>query len=238
MNTRVFVVEDELIHGEAIKIAIEEAGFELAGECNHADLAFDLIRKERPDVLLVDIALPGFLNGITLAEKVNKELGIPHVFTTSFTQDEVIKQAVATKPAGYLRKPIEATNLKAAVMIALESNRKSNKTIAENNTNCVFAKVGDKLVRVNLDDIVMVKADGENCISLVLEKKEILCRSTLKEFCTQLPSTFVHVHRSYCINLNHLESFNEREQTAVLKGHTAPVARGYRKDFLNSLRKV
>ena len=43
MKTRVFIVEDELIHAEALKIALEEAGLELAGECNNADSAFDKI---------------------------------------------------------------------------------------------------------------------------------------------------------------------------------------------------
>ncbi|HPR32413.1 MAG TPA: response regulator transcription factor [Prolixibacteraceae bacterium] len=236
---RVFVVEDELIHLEAIKIAIEEAGLELAGECNDADDAFDLIKKAMPDVLLVDIALPGWNNGITLAKKVHGELGIPHIFTTSFTQDEIIQQAVATHPAGYLRKPVDPVNLKAAVQLALSSRAEEAKTSPVSSTaETVYAKIGDKLVRVNIAEIILVKADGENCISLVLEKREIACRTTLKEFARQLPSRFIQVHRAYYINLDHLDSFNEREQTAVLKGHSAPVARNFRKGFLNSIRKV
>jgi DNA-binding LytR/AlgR family response regulator len=235
---KVFIVEDEPIHAEAIKIAIEEAGYELVGECNNADLAFNLIKKAMPDVLLVDIALPGLLNGITLAAKVHEELAIPHIFTTSFTQDEVIKQAVATGPAGYLRKPVDPVNLKAAVQIALNCRPKNNFDTDLFSPKTVFAKVGDKLVRINIDDILMVKADGENCISIVLEKKEISCRTTLKEFSSQLPSSFIQIHRSFLINIDHLDSFNEREQTVFLKGHTAPVARNFKKDFLNTIRKV
>jgi DNA-binding LytR/AlgR family response regulator len=235
---RVFIVEDELIHLESIKIAIEEAGYELVGECGNADLAFDLIKKAAPDVVLVDIALPGLLNGITLATKVHEELAIPHIFTTSFTQDEVIKQAVATQPSGYLRKPVDPVNLRAAVQIAMCRQPQNNHDPEGNPSKTVFAKIGDKLVRINIDEILMVKADGENCISLVLEKKEVSCRTTLKEFSSQLPSNFILVHRSYFINIDHLDCFNEREQTAILKGHSAPVARNYRKDFLNSIRKV
>jgi len=238
MSITVFIVEDELIHAEAIKIAIEEAGYELVGECNNADLAFDLIKQAKPDVLLVDIALPGLLNGITLAAKVHEELAIPHIFTTSFTQEDVIKQAVSTQPSGYLRKPVDPVNLRAAVQIAVCCQPQNNNNTEGNPSKTVFAKIGDKLVRINIDEILMVKADGENCISLVLEKKEVSCRTTLKEFCKQLPSNFIHVHRSYLINIDHLDSFNEREQTAVLKGHSAPVARNYRKDFLNSIRKI
>jgi DNA-binding LytR/AlgR family response regulator len=236
MTTRVFIVEDELIHAEALKIAIEEAGLELAGECNDADSAFDKIVREKPDVLLVDIALPGLNNGITLAARVHDELNIPHIFTTSFTDDAVIAQAVRTNPSGYLRKPVDAINLKAAVQIALGGRKTENPEIQRE--NYLFTRIGDKLVKVTTNDLLMVKADGDNYISLVYEKKEISCRITLRDISRQLPSSFIQVHRGYIINLEHLDSFNEREQTAHLKGHTAPVARNFRKDFLNAIRKI
>lgn len=237
---KVFIVEDELIHLEAIKIAIEEAGLTLVGECGNADLALALVKQAKPDVVLVDIALPGLLNGITLSAKIHEELGIPHIFTTSFTNDEVIAQAVATHPAGYLRKPVDPISLKAAVQIACRTDQKETATAEPDqvSSKTIFTKIGDKLIRINIDDILMVKADGENCISLVLEKKEISCRTTLKEFCKQLPINFIQVHRGYVINIDHLDSFNEREQTAHLNNHTAPVARNFRKDFLNSIRKI
>jgi two-component system, LytTR family, response regulator LytT len=239
MSVKVFVVEDELVHLEALKITIEELGLQLVGECGDADSAYVAIREAMPDVLLVDIALPGLLNGIMLAEKVNRELKIPHIFTTSFDSDEVISQAVKTNPVGYLRKPVDAVNLKAAVQIAV-NNTGSNNTLPNDKQDLetVFVKAGDKLIRVNVDEIVMIKADGENYISLVTERKEILSRTTLKEFCKRLPGNFIQVHRSYYININHLDSFNERDQTAYLKGKAAPVARNYRKTFLNSIEKI
>lgn len=239
MSTRIFVVEDELLHLEAIKITLEEAGMELAGECSDADAAFDLVRKACPDVVLIDIALPGINNGITLAERISREMAIPHIFTTSFTDDAVIKQAVATKPSGYLRKPVDVVNLKAAIQIAMQKSLPDDKvTTKQENYHSVFVKVGDKLVRVDLDEVLIIKADGENCIALVTEKKEFISRTTLKEFCSELPGAFIQTHRSCFINLKQLDSFNEREQFAILKGKTAPVARSFRKDFLNALRKI
>ncbi|MCF8360572.1 MAG: response regulator transcription factor [Prolixibacteraceae bacterium] len=239
-KVKVFFVEDELIHAEAIKIAIDEAGFDCIGECNNADEAYDLIRKANPDVILVDIALPGINNGITLAQQISSELKIPHIFTTSFTQEQVMEQAVSTSPAGYLRKPVDPLNLKAAVKIAVGKGRieQQQNEKAAKSEDALFTRVGDKLVRVNIDEILMVKADGDNCISLVLENRELSCRATLKEISSQLPDAFIQVHRSYFINLNHLDSYNERQQTAYLKGKNAPVARSFRKAFLNAIRKV
>ncbi len=238
MNTRVFIVEDELIHAGALKIALEEAGLELAGECGDADAAFDLIAQAHPGVILVDIALPGVNNGITLAARIHEELKIPHIFTTSFSQDDIIKQAVATHPSGYLRKPVDAVNLKAAVEIALQGNGTPPFPKQGPMKNApVFTHVGDRLVRIHTGDLLMVRADGENYISLIFEKKELSCRTTLKEFCSQLPSSFLQVHRGYVINLEHLDSFNEREQTLSLKGHMAPLGRTYRKLFMEAIRR-
>lgn len=240
MKTRVFIVEDEYIHAEAIKIDLFEAGFDLAGECSDADSAFEKIKASVPDVVLIDIALPGKNNGITLAEKINHQLRIPHIFTTSFSDEEVVTEAIATKPSGYLHKPVDGITLAAAIRLAADNGNKSDRS-ENNNTvdsDMVFAKVGDRLVRINIGELLAVRADGENCIALVTAKKEILCRTTLKEFRRQLPSSFIQVHRSYYINLENLDSFNEREQTVYLKGYQAPVARGFRKAFLNSIHKV
>jgi DNA-binding LytR/AlgR family response regulator len=239
-KVKVFFIEDELVHAEAIKIAIDEAGLNCIGECNNADEAFALVKKAKPDVVLIDIALPGLNNGITLAQKISNELKIPHIYTTSFTQEQVMEQAVSTNPAGYLRKPVDPVNLKAAVKIAMSTNvseQKENETITQNE-EALYTRVGDKLVRVNIDEILIIKADGDNCISIVLENRELSCRTTLKEICSELPNTFIQVHRSYFINLNHLDSYNERQQTAFLKGKNAPVARSFRKAFLNAIRKV
>jgi len=236
MTTRVFIVEDELIHAEALQITLEEAELELAGECNNAEAAFEKIAREKPDVLLVDIALPGLNNGITLAGRVHRELNIPHIFTTSYTDDTVIQQAVSTHPAGYLRKPVDAVNLKAAVQIAI-GNNKTDIPVSPRD-QYLFTRIGDKLVKVNTIELLMVRADGDNYIALVYEKKEISCRLTLREISRQLPPSFIQVHRGYIINLDHLDSFSEREQTAHLKGHTAPVARNFRKDFLNAIQKI
>ena len=240
MKIRVFIVEDEYIHLEAIKIELSEAGFELAGECRDADSAFERIKAACPDVVLVDIALPGKNNGITLAEKINRALNIPHIFTTSFSEEDVVLEAISTNPAGYLHKPVDRVNLAAAIRLAMSHEIRNERTEENPHTGrgMVFARVGDRLVRVNIEDLLAVRADGENCIALVTARKEILCRTTLKDFCKQHPGSFIQIHRSFYINLDNLDTFNEREQTAVLKGYNAPVARSFRKSFLNSIRKV
>ncbi len=238
MSVRIFLVEDELIHAEALKISIEEAGFELVGECNNADEAFDMIKNTQPDVVLVDISLPGVLNGMTLSDRIHRELGIPHIFTTSFTREDIMDQAVATKPAAYLNKPVEIASLLSAVKIAIQ-NKPLNEVPKDGaRSNYFFTRIGNKLVRIHFEDILIVKADGENFVSLISEKKETACRVTLKEVAGYLPESFIQIHRSYFINMDYLDTFSELDQTAILKGHHAPVARSYKKNFMNLIQKL
>jgi DNA-binding LytR/AlgR family response regulator len=238
MSVRIFMVEDELIHAEAMKISIEEAGFELVGECKNADDAFDMIKSAHPDVVLMDIALPGVLNGMTLSDKIHRELGIPHIFTTSFTREDIMDQAVATNPAAYLNKPVETASLLSAVKIAMQNKPFNGEPKDEAKLHYFFTRIGNKLVRIHFEDILIVKADGENFVSLISEKKETACRVTLKEVASYLPESFIQIHRSYFINMDYLDAFNELDQTAILKGHHAPVARSYKKDFMNLIQKL
>lgn len=240
MTTRVFIVEDELIHLTDLTILIEECGYELAGNTDNADDAFDKIKAANPDVVLVDISLPGINNGITVAERINTELDIPHIFTTSLTQDEVIEKAVGTSPAGYLKKPVELSNLKAAIKIALAKSIPQNEEAANKqlNTNLLFTKVGDRLIKIPIDEIRFAKADSDKYISIFLENKELACRISLKELLNQMPETFMQIHRSVVINLDYLCEINEKNQTVNMLGHELSIGRKYRKDLNNRFRKI
>lgn len=237
MTIRIFIVEDELIHLTDLSILLEEAGYELAGSTDNADDAYDKIKDAKPDIILMDISLPGLNNGITLAERINHELAIPHIFTTSLTQDEVIEQAVNTNPAGYLKKPVELSNLKAAVKIAL-SKKTEQKKEHENSPEMLFTKIGDRLVKIPINEIRFAQANTDKYISIFIEKKELAARITLKELLLQLPDNFIQIHRSVVINLDYLCEINERNQTVNMLDHELPIGRKYRKELNNHFRRI
>ena len=113
----VFVVEDELLHAEHTKMSVEEAGFTVAGECDNADQALEAILKAKPDVVLMDISLPGKNNGISVAKALKEKSQIPVIFTSSLNDEETLREAAETAPISYLVKPVEVNNLKAAITI-------------------------------------------------------------------------------------------------------------------------
>ena len=126
-EVRVFVVEDEFLHAEHTKMSVEEAGFEVAGECANADEALVEIIKAKPDVVLMDISLPGKQNGITVAQALNEKTNIPVIFTSSLSDEDTLKEAAETAPVSYLVKPVQAANLKAAITLAaIKPRREAN----------------------------------------------------------------------------------------------------------------
>lgn len=237
---KIFIVEDEELHLETAIMYVEKSGHTVCGSCDNADKAFDEIKTALPDVVLVDIALPGLLNGIGLAQKINRDLSIPHIFTTSFSDDEVIKDAIDTNPKAYLKKPIDMVNLKAAIEIAIQPIKTNNEEIDSPNpiTSLLFTKIGDRLVKIPVKNIKFIKADGDNYSSIFFNNKEVACRKTIKELLKQLPSNFIQIHRSTVININFLSEIKECDQVAIVQNKELPIGRKYKKEFLALLHRI
>lgn len=240
---RIFIVEDEDIHIETATMAIEMAGYRLSGYCSNADKAVDEIKKASPDIVLVDIALPGKNNGIDIAKTLKNDLNIPHIFITSFKDESTIKEAVETNPVTYLTKPVEAPMLMAAVELSQKrSNKEAEAKIPEQSTpsKTFFVKVGDKQIKIESQEIKWIESAGQNYLDIVLTpSKKIAIRSTIKEILSKIDNkSFVQIHRAFAINIKHLEYINESTNSAVINGKEIPIGRTYRKEFEKCIRKI
>lgn len=126
---KVFIVEDEVIIREGLKQKIpwESEGFCFAGEASDGELAYPLIKKERPDILITDIRMP-FMNGLELARLVKKELpNIKILFLSGYDEFEYAKEAIRIGAADYLLKPITSEKLLEAVRKVAESIRQERR---------------------------------------------------------------------------------------------------------------
>lgn len=114
---KIFLAEDEKIVREGIKNGIpwEKYGFEFAGEASDGELAYPLILKSRPDILLTDIRMP-FMDGLELAEMVKKELPDLHImFFSGYDDFSYAKRAIKIGAADYLLKPVSSSQLLEAL---------------------------------------------------------------------------------------------------------------------------
>lgn len=120
---KVFLVEDEIVMRNGIKnnIPWEKEGMEFVGEASDGELAYPLIKKTRPDILITDIRMP-FMDGLELSELVKK--GFPRIkiiILSGYNEFEYAKQAIHIGVTDYLLKPITAARLLEAVKKVAET---------------------------------------------------------------------------------------------------------------------
>ncbi len=115
----VLVVEDEVIVSDDIVKILETLHYFPLCAVRTGDEAVLKAREYSPDVVLMDIKIPGKLDGLGAAEIIREELDIPVIFVTSFADDATIEKAKITNPYGYVLKPFTELDLKVAIEIAL-----------------------------------------------------------------------------------------------------------------------
>ena len=81
--------------------------------------AIEKARRLSPDLVLMDIVMPGKLNGVEAAKTIVNELDIPVIFITAYADDTIIEKAKQARPYGYILKPFNELELKGTVEIAL-----------------------------------------------------------------------------------------------------------------------
>ena len=114
---KVFLVEDEVVMRNGIKnnIPWEQEGFQFAGEASDGELAYPLIKKEKPDILITDIRMP-FMDGLELSRLVKKELPkIKIIILSGYNEFDYAKEAINIGVTEYLLKPISSAKLLEAV---------------------------------------------------------------------------------------------------------------------------
>jgi CheY-like chemotaxis protein/DNA-binding PadR family transcriptional regulator len=117
--SKILVVDDEAIITMQLEERLSAMGYIVAGMAASGEEAVDKSRRLRPDLVLMDIVMPGKMNGIEAAKIVTKELDIPVVFVTSYADDAIIEKAKSVRPYGYIVKPFNELEIKAAIEVAL-----------------------------------------------------------------------------------------------------------------------
>ena len=105
---KVFLVEDEVIMRKGIKnhIPWEKEGLEFVGEASDGELAYPLIKKTKPDILITDIKMP-FMDGLELSSLVKKEFpNIKIIILSGYNEFDYAKRAISIGITDYLLKPV------------------------------------------------------------------------------------------------------------------------------------
>jgi response regulator NasT len=116
--TRVVIAEDEAIIRLDLKELLEEEGYEVVGETGRGDEAIELVRQLKPDLVILDIKMPG-TDGLSAARHISSERLAAVVILTAFSQRDLIEQATEAGAYAYLVKPFQKSDLIPAIEVAL-----------------------------------------------------------------------------------------------------------------------
>ncbi|MBL8913254.1 MAG: response regulator [Archangium sp.] len=116
---RVAIVEDEGILALDIERHLSAKGYDVCGVAADSDAAIELVGKERPDLVLMDIRIQGPRDGVETATALREKFDIPIVYLTAHSDPRTIERAQRTAPFGYLVKPFKKPDLDNVVHIAL-----------------------------------------------------------------------------------------------------------------------
>ena len=118
MTVRVVIAEDEAIIRLDLREILEGQGYEVVGEAGRGDVAVDLARTLRPDLVVLDVKMPG-LDGISAARIISSERLAAVLVLTAFSQRELVEEARDAGALAYLVKPFQEKDLVPAIEVAL-----------------------------------------------------------------------------------------------------------------------
>lgn len=237
---RIQIVEDELLVAMDLAERLKQSGYDIVDINDNADDAITAFREHLPDLVLLDITIRGKKSGIDVAHDINDVQPTPFIYITAHADAVTVNKAKNTFPAAYVIKPFTTSSLLVSIELALHNFAFQNEQVNDTaeikkdsniylKQNHVFIKDGYKFIKIFLNDILYLSAE-DNYVRIVTGEKQFLIRNTLTRTTEILQRNFfVRVHRSFCINTNHIDSFSEQE--VIIAGQAIPIGRNYKEEL-------
>ncbi|MBN1767413.1 MAG: response regulator transcription factor [Prolixibacteraceae bacterium] len=247
MSIKCIIVDDEPKSRRNLRDLLNEycTQVEIVGEAASAAETLKLLKKVQPDLLFLDIEMPGG-SGFDLLKSINEQQ-FEVVFVTAF--DKYGIQAIKFCAIDYLLKPIDIFELSKAVDKATDQiNRKiENRRLAELVANIdrpddekrLALPLADKVEFVMINRIVRMEADGNYTHIYMDDKKAYMVCKTLKEYQEILVSyDFLRTHQSHLINCRKIAAYVKIDGGYILMddGGNVPISRQRREEVLKLLK--
>lgn len=245
---KALIIDDEYYARIMIKnlLVKYEGKIEIASEAQNGIEAVKLIREHEPDLIFLDINMPG-LNGFEVLAKIDNPPFV--IFTTAY--EEFALKAFDANAVDYLVKPIESKRFDKAIE-KFEKYSASGKSFDNiklkealngftnrKSTSSITIKSGDKIFFVKYNDIAYFEAKDKYVYAVTSESKKHLTDTSLTEFEESLPGNFLRVQKSFIVNKDYVAemhkyfgnrfiiSLNDKDKTKITTGIT----------FVNKIRE-
>ncbi len=176
-RAKILIVEDDLILADNIKISLEKNGYDIASLAVSGEEALLFAEKENPDLVLMDIVIKSEPDGIDTADQIRKQFGIPVIFLTAYSENEIFHSTKITEPFAYITKPFDTRQLIINIEMALyksEQDKEKEKLIQDLQKEITERKKAEEEIKrsnefldniINaIDDLVYVKDEKHRFI--------------------------------------------------------------------------
>ncbi len=241
---KAIIVDDELHCREVLQIMLEMycPEIELMQECEDGYKALEAIKEHKPELVFMDIEMPG-MNAFDILQELD-EIDFQVIFTTAYDQYAI--KAIKFSALDYLLKPIDADELKAAVTKAISSNDVVLPLQLEQLHHSLTTPVREfKLMIPSSDgpyfiptaDIIFAEGQSNYTHFTLTRNRKLLASRTLLEYENLLKEQgFIRIHKSYLVNLNFVERYLSKSFTLLLKdGIELEVSRRRKEEVMNAL---
>lgn len=118
---KILIIEDEPVIAENISMYLNNADFTVSGIAYDDEEAVSQLHNNTPDAVILDINLDSAIDGIQIADYINKNFRLPFLFLTSYSDKETLQRAKVVEPSGYIVKPFNGQTLLASLEIAISN---------------------------------------------------------------------------------------------------------------------
>ena len=209
---KVLIVDDEGPARERLRQIVDDLdGYEFAGEASNGEQAISLVSDAAPDIVLLDIRMPG-LSGIETAHHLNALERPPAVvFTTAY--DEYAVDAFEARAIGYVLKPVRRNRLEAALQQASRLAASTLNDIAHQSGMAtarkhVCIREQDHLTMISIDNINYFRAD-QKYVAVHHDNGISLLDDSLKSLEAEFAAVFVRIHRGALVAIDKIETLDK-----------------------------
>lgn len=222
---KAIIIDDEKRARISLSLLLQEycPDVKIVAECESLPEGVKAIRRNNPDLVLLDIEMPGH-SGLELLDFFDEDdINFSIIFTTAYNEYAI--QAFKLSALDYLLKPIIPKELMRAVSRLERQKSVQFRALAENIQNESLKKIaipsGNTLILLEISDIVYIKGEGSYSEIIMRDKKKHLVSRNLKNFEEALLNkNFIRAHKSYIVNFEEASSYNKSENCLTLKNGT------------------
>ncbi len=176
---KIFIVEDASIVAMELRRILESIGYGVTGIAGSGEEAIEMCLASPPDLILMDVKLPGKLNGIDASREIRKHFNVPVIYTTAYSDSETVREVQKSYPFGFVIKPYREKDLLVAIETAFTRYEYERKLeISESKYKSLFEGSSDIIFTLD-EDFTILTVNSAIMNYLNMRPEEVISRNLL-----------------------------------------------------------